>query len=374
MCASVGSPRREMHPEREAKEHCVPVPGADCRGLPGTLADLDYSPQPYPETLSSPQGRRGKKLPLRPTAEEPQRPSPELDRVEIGRLNSIVTSDPGWIAFSASEAKWVNFVPEMRQVFNNYPHGTSSLLLVERWLDESVEVLSTWISRQIIKTESRAAQFRALGRGWIMVQLSSAGARIDYNSSKLIQEQRTRFKWWFENIDRILRNRQTEIERMQFNTSDEKLEKYTIGYMPMSEFVFLVNGLCPARGAKNLDPQGRPVISIQKWCSNYRDLDRWAASDELVREAVKKPEATDEERHQHAAAVQQQKSRKQRQKEKQKLKKQQERAAQAMQEEQEKRASSVDEFQKLIAAYKAEEQEKLASTAGQIEDEDSSIE
>lgn len=311
-------------------------------------------------------------MPLRTTVEEPQRPSPEADRLDISRLHSIVTSDPGWIAFSASEAKWVNFMPEMRNVFNNYPHGTGSVLLVERWLDESVEVLSTWISRQIIKTESRAAQFRALGRGWIMVQLSSTGARTDSCTNKLIQEQRTRFKWWFENVDRVLRNRQIEIERMQFNTSDEKLEKYTIGYMPMSEFVFLVNGLCPARGAKNLDPQGRPVISIQKWCSNYRDLDRWAASDDLVRQAVKKPEATDEERHQHAASVQQQKTRKQRQKERLKLKKQQERAAQVMQEEQEMRASSADEFQKLVDAYKAEEQEKLALTASQVQDATSS--
>ena len=65
-------------------------------------------------------------------------------------------------------------------------------------------------------TESRSALFRSLGRGWIWIQLSSSGVgrrgalealrpsagRED--KSKLPEEQRTRFKWWFENLSRDL--------------------------------------------------------------------------------------------------------------------------------------------------------------------------
>ena len=42
------------------------------------------------------------------------------------------------------------------------------------------------------------------------------------------------------------------------------LKKYTTGYMPMSELVFLIYGIAPAM----------PIIGIQKWSPHYKDL-RW---------------------------------------------------------------------------------------------------
>ena len=39
------------------------------------------------------------------------------------------------------------------------------------------------------------------------------------------------------------------------------LKKYTTGYMPMSELVFLIYGIAPAM----------PIIGIQKWSPHYKD-------------------------------------------------------------------------------------------------------
>merc|ERR1719183_3277015 len=88
--------------------------------------------------------------------------------------------------------------------------------------------------------------------------------------------------------------------------------------MPLSEFVFVLRGLC-----STIQGPGKPNIGIQKWCSDFKNLDRWAATED-VRAAIAKPLATDEERHQHAMNVQRQKERRKRQKERQKQKKQQE--------------------------------------------------
>ena len=38
------------------------------------------------------------------------------------------------------------------------------------------------------------------------------------------------------------------------------LKKYTTGYMPMSELVFLIYGIAPAM----------PIIGIQKWSPHYK--------------------------------------------------------------------------------------------------------
>ena len=40
----------------------------------------------------------------------------------------------------------------------------------------------------------------------------------------------------------------------------DMLKKYTTGYMPMSELVFLIYGIAPAM----------PIIGIQKWSPHYK--------------------------------------------------------------------------------------------------------
>ncbi|CAK9010338.1 Uncharacterized protein SCF082_LOCUS10634 [Durusdinium trenchii] len=145
----------------------------------------------------------------------------------------------------------------MRAVFGRSRSCRCDEEMVNAWIDDAMSVLFHWISKQIIVTESRAALFRSLGRGWIWIQLSSSGVGRE-DKSKLPEEQRTRFKWWFENLSRVLRNRQHDIQKLKLK--GDMLKKYTTGYMPMSELVFLIYGIAPAM----------PIIGIQKWSPHYK--------------------------------------------------------------------------------------------------------
>ncbi|CAE7344886.1 unnamed protein product [Symbiodinium sp. CCMP2456] len=281
-------------------------------------------------------------------ADEPlsdDKPSLELDRDDIQRLKEVMRPDPDWISFSSTEARWINFNPQMRAVFGRSRSCRCDETAVNAWIDEAMSVLFHWISKQIIATDARAALFRSLGRGWIWIQLSSSGGRED--KSKLPEEQRTRFKWWFENLSRVLRNRQHDIDKLKLK--GDMLKKYTTGYMPMSELVFLIYGIAPAM----------PIIGIQKWSPHYKEVDRWAR-DDLVRKAVEKPIASEAERQEYAAHVEQQKTRKQRQRAKQKMKKQQLQDEDLLQDSSPKlpgparMEQSNTEFESLLASLKRE--------------------
>lgn len=271
-----------------------------------------------------------------------EKPSLELDREDIHRLKEIMRPDPDWIAFSSTEARWINFNTQMRAVFGRSRSCRCDEDMVNAWIDDAMSVLFHWISKQIIMTESRSALFRSLGRGWIWIQLSSSGVGRE-DKSKLPEEQRTRFKWWFENLSRVLRNRQHDIQKLKLK--GDMLKKYTTGYMPMSELVFLIYGIAPAM----------PIIGIQKWSPHYKEVDRWA-TDDIVKRAVEKPLASEAERREYAAHVEQQKTRKQRQRERQKLKRQQQNgeapamdlSRPAMMEK------SNTEFESLLASLKKE--------------------
>ncbi|CAJ1340720.1 unnamed protein product [Effrenium voratum] len=272
-----------------------------------------------------------------------EKPSLEQDRDDIVRLKQIMRPDPDWIAFSSTEARWINFNAQMREVFGRSRSCRCDEDAVNAWIDDAMSVLFHWISKQIIMTESRAALFRSLGRGWIWIQLSSSGVGRE-DKSKLPEEQRTRFKWWFENLSRVTRNRQHDIDKLKLK--GDMLKKYTTGYMPMSELVFLIYGIAPAM----------PIIGIQKWSPHYKEVDRWA-TDDNVKKAVEKPLASEAERQAHAAHVEQQKSRKKKQRERRKIKQQQSDdtspeapalSRSALMEQ------SNDEFESLLASLKRE--------------------
>jgi len=271
------------------------------------------------------------------------RSSPELDHQDIARLSEVVSSDSVWIAFCSADARWIQFTSEMRHVFLslNAENGKEH---VEQWLDHASSVMSTWIANQIVATAARASHFRSLGRGWIWIQLSSGGARQP-DVTRRSMASRTRFKWWFENVDRVLRNRHEDLKLLDFigDVKGDLLEKYISGYMPLSEFVFVIKGFAA---------DGRPTIGIQKWAADYRRLGNWVNDNEAVVAAVAKPMATDAERHQHAVNLERRKARKQRQRERQKLKKQEEKDKVA----EKSKKQYQDEFESLLARLKLEEQ------------------
>tara|TARA_B100000780_G_scaffold238904_1_gene180478 strand:+ start:553 stop:786 length:234 start_codon:yes stop_codon:yes gene_type:complete len=70
----------------------------------------------------------------------------------------------------------------------------------------------------------------------------------------LLVRNQKRFKWWFEGVDRVLRNHQFDI--MCLKLEDEGIEKYTRGYMCQSEIVFMMKGLVPHSNC--------PIICIMK--------------------------------------------------------------------------------------------------------------
>ena len=70
----------------------------------------------------------------------------------------------------------------------------------------------------------------------------------------LLVRNQKRFKWWFEGVDRVLRNHQFDI--MCLKLEEEGIEKYTRGYMCQSEIVFMMKGLVPHSNC--------PIICIMK--------------------------------------------------------------------------------------------------------------
>ncbi|CAE7198512.1 unnamed protein product [Symbiodinium sp. CCMP2592] len=84
-------------------------------------------------------------------ADEPlsdDKPSLELDRDDIQRLKEVMRPDPDWISFSSTEARWINFNPQMRAVFGRSRSCRCDETAVNAWIDEAMSVLFHWISKQ----------------------------------------------------------------------------------------------------------------------------------------------------------------------------------------------------------------------------------
>jgi len=162
----------------------------------------------------------------------------------------------------------------------------------EAWITRVEQILHKWIIQKMLagntsassdEAGKRAALFRSLGRGWIFIQ---------------IVEKTSKWKWWFENIDRVLRNRQHEI-KTEIRLADELQQKYIYGYKCDSELVFVTRITRKA------------TISIQKWAADYILTDRWA-SNQQQQKALLTPFPDDAERAAHAEGVKKRQKRKQR--------------------------------------------------------------
>ena len=228
-----------------------------------------------------------------PADEEPS--GAELDRREIAAMEQILGNDPGWLAFSISTAKWVPFSvdPEMQRAFADTSYIGSNDETVARWMHRAETSVIHHIIHRIIEREKRADLFRALGRGWVFI---------------LLVRNQKKFKWWFEGVDRVLRNHQFDI--MCLKLEEEGIEKYTRGYMCQSEIVFMMKGLVPHSNC--------PIICIMKMAHDFIHKKKWGASDEVQR-AVMTPLPSDAERHAHAQRAQERKQRRQRAKERRAL-------------------------------------------------------
>ena len=146
-------------------------------------------------------------------------------------------------------------------------------------------MLHTWVTRGILASEKRAAHFRALGRGWIFLQLSSqSGTKgSHWHGSHITTKKITRFKWWFEGTERILRNRQDEFPAMRIGP--EEVARWTSGYVHGAELVFALRGIIATV----------TLMARVKLRADYHREHVWAATDDIQR-AVEAPMLTEDER------------------------------------------------------------------------------
>jgi hypothetical protein len=235
----------------------------------------------------------------------------ELDRQDVAKEKSVVSTDPDdphWIAFTSGEAAWAPCPSQ--DIFDQYPSivKAGDLEAGTAWVSEAEEVLLIWIVRRITQSEKRAAQFRSLGRGWIFVQVS-----IPHSHSKATAQRglrgTSRFKWWFEGVPRVMRNRQDEFAKFSPKMAHE-VNKWTVGYDHSAELVFVVRGFTP----------GIATISRRRWTADHYMERVWAPNEEM-HAAVERPMLTEEEREVHAKKAEAKAAAKKAKRERQKKKK-----------------------------------------------------
>lgn len=250
-----------------------------------------------------------------------------------------MTTDPGWMTFSLSTSPWVPFSAdsEIHNAFATQDWALrSSDEETKRWAHRAETSIIHWIIHRIIGGENRSNLFRALGRGWIFI---------------FINRNQNKFRWWFESVQRVLRNHQADLNTLRFN--DALIEKYTSGYNCQCEVVFVLKGLIPTCP---------PLITIMKIADNFVDKAKWAPTAELQR-SVASPYPTDAERHAHALRSQHRKAQKKRSKDRRKAKDNQAGSTTGAERTEDASALSpfsadgraaMDDFEQMLAEAKAE--------------------
>jgi len=139
-----------------------------------------------------------------------------------------------------------------------------------------------WVMEELMARLNRAALYRSLGRGWLFVHLL---------------RPKKQFRFWFESVQRVLRNHRDVIDYLKLDAPAEAgeitlLEKYTRGYVMEAEAVCLMNGIVPKAFS--------PLISINRIAPDYRHRDHWGLE---VQEYVDAPNPTDEGRLEQAQSA-----------------------------------------------------------------------
>jgi len=210
----------------------------------------------------------------------------DQDALDVHEAKRIVANDPdnpNWIAFTSAEAPWVpvSVDPEMastlaeredqilacKGVFNEDNFERMGI-----YVARAEQVFHVWILRGILMSERRAAHFRSLGRGWIFVQLSAQRGKYGHGHDPSDAYKKiTRFKWWFEGVERILRNRRGEFPNIPLK--EEDVPTWTRGYVHGAEIIFLIRGLV----------LGASAMARVRLSPDYHREHMWASNDELRR-------------------------------------------------------------------------------------------
>jgi hypothetical protein len=136
-----------------------------------------------------------------------------VEKAELAHMEAKMARDSGWLSFSLARAPWLSFSIDRAidtALDDSYVGGSDEV--VARWMHRAESSVIYWIINKIIEVEGRAELFRSLGRGWIFI---------------LLRRPQRKFKWWFEGVNRVLRNHQSDISAL--NLPEGGLEKYTQG-------------------------------------------------------------------------------------------------------------------------------------------------
>lgn len=172
-------------------------------------------PNPTPDEPSPGESPSPAPSPGEAVAGTPSLDGVAADRRDVERLKNVMSSCPDWINFTSLEAPWMAFssnkllsaaIAEEGACCKTLESAEAWVKRVEILLHNAIidSMLGTQGLREVVRGRDseddlgrRAALFRSLGRGWILIQVSRKSRK---------------WKWWFENVDRVLRNRQHDIQ------------------------------------------------------------------------------------------------------------------------------------------------------------------
>tara|TARA_B110001452_G_scaffold252903_1_gene243121 strand:+ start:1824 stop:2654 length:831 start_codon:yes stop_codon:yes gene_type:complete len=263
----------------------------------------------------------------------------EADRAEIAKMQHVLSgTNLGKVLFATSlEAPMISFRGDKTITAAFACRVGDKVDEAKAWVRNVETALHEFITRRCFldcppeEATARCAQFRSLGRGWFIVQLFMKGQKM---------------KYWFENIERIERNRVDEIQ--QLGLGDSYIH-FTRGFTCHTEVVFLVRGIMHP---DQMSTQGAPSIAIKKWDPRYQGS-LWA-NDEWIQQEMHAPLPTEQERRDRALSTfaAAERNRKKREKQKQKKAAEKQAATEAVLDDEESAAAAAQDFEQLLADMK----------------------
>jgi hypothetical protein len=232
-------------------------------------------------------------------------PSIEADREDIARLQKLLSTSTlsNDLHTCSQDAPWRSFRHDRAihaalatPIQDDFAKATEWIRTFESAVHELV-IRRAFLDYPPDEAAARCAAYRSLGRGWFMVQL-------------MVNQKK--FKFWFENIERIERNRLGELDRLNLG---ETLTHFLRGFVCHCEVVFMIRGIVHPENSRTSVP---PSVSIKKWDPSYHLKEVWS-SNEWLQKQMNTPVPTDEERMQHAATTERNRRKREKQKQKKKV-------------------------------------------------------
>lgn len=261
----------------------------------------------------------------------------ERKEKEIAMCESVAGS---WLAFSFAKARPIPFSvdPKIKRLFEQVPTGQTKSAMGKWVIDAEASILN-WVVDSVLlgdvvlngdkadqepmttcypkqtkrissssssksKVRRRIDQFKALGRGWILVDIYCRELR-EGGSLCCLKNRQNSFRVWFESIERIQKDHKLDIRNLNADT----LERYTNGYAHDYELVILVKylGVC--------------TISIRKLRPDYRKFDHFAKQAQPCPKSRDWALPTVEERQEQSKAIKAARNKREKKKKRRKEKK-----------------------------------------------------